>query len=187
MALTTIDPKPALVIVDLQKGIMGVPAIHPLADVVRHAASLAEAFRRHDLPVVLVNVAGRAPGRVEIGARQGITPPPDWTEIVEELDPQPTDLRVTKHAWGAFSGTDLDARLRELGVTQLVLVGVSTSVGVESTARAAYELGYHVVLATDAMSDTDAATHANSVERIFPKLGETATAAEVVELLDKSR
>ncbi|HEV2640838.1 MAG TPA: isochorismatase family protein [Actinocrinis sp.] len=188
MPVTTIDPKPALLVVDLQKGIMGVPAIDPLDGVVQQAAALAGAFRRHGLPVVLVNVAGRAPGRTEAGSPVGSTPPPpDWTEIVAELDPQPEDLRITKTVWGAFTGTTLDAQLRDLGVTQVVVVGVSTSVGVETTARSAYEHGYHVVLATDAMTDTNAETHRNSIERIFPKLGETATTAEVLELLDKSR
>ena len=72
-------------------------------------------------------------------------------------------------------------------MTQIVLAGVSTSAGVESTARSAHEHGYHVALATDAMTDTNAETHRNSVERIFPRLGETATTAEVLELLDKTR
>lgn len=188
MPVTTIDPKPALVIVDLQKGIMAAPAVHPLDGIVKQSASLAAAFRRHGLPVVLVNVAGRAPGRIQAASPVGSAAlPPDWTEIVADLDPQPEDLRVTKHVWGAFTGTTLDAQLKELGVTQVVLTGVSTSVGVESTARSAYEHGYHVVVATDAVSDTNADTHANSVERIFPKLGETATTAEILDLLDQSR
>jgi nicotinamidase-related amidase len=94
---------------------------------------------------------------------------------------------VTKIRWGAFQGTSLDAHLRDLGVTQVVLAGVATSIGVESTARAAHEHGYHVVLATDAMTDTSPDAHANSIERIFPRLGETATTSEVLEMLDKTR
>jgi nicotinamidase-related amidase len=128
---------------------------------------------------VLVNATGRAPGRTE--QRGGALPPaPDWADLVEELDPQDGDLRVTKQTWGAFHGTTLDAQLRDLGVTQVVLTGVSTSAGVETTVRAAYEHGYHVVLATDAMTDTDADVHANSITRIFPRLGETATTAEIL-------
>ena len=92
---------------------------------------------------------------------------------------------MTKQTWGAFTGTDLEAHLRGLGVTQVVLAGVATSIGVESTARQAYELGFNVTLATDAMTDRDAEAHANSVTRIFPKLGETGTAQEVVDLLDR--
>jgi nicotinamidase-related amidase len=102
------------------------------------------------------------------------------------MDAQPDDFRVTKLRWGAFYNTSLDAYLQERGVTQVVLAGIATSAGVESTARAAHEHGYHVVLAVDAMTDRDAAAHANSVERIFPKLGETATAAEILDLLDRN-
>jgi nicotinamidase-related amidase len=68
-----------------------------------------------------------------------------------------------------------------------VVTGVSTSAGVESTARFAHEYGYHVTLATDAMTDLDSAVHTNSVEKIFPKLGETGTTAEILEMLEKTR
>ena len=186
MALTTLDPKAALVVIDLQKGITAMPGVPALDDVIRRSAGLAAAFRRHGLPVVLVNVTGGPAGRTEI-SRPAFTPPPGWTDIVEELDQQPGDLLVTKRTWGAFHGTPLDTLLRERGVTQIVLTGVSTSAGVESTARAAHEHGYHVVLATDAMADRDAGLHENSVQRIFPRLGETATADDVLAMLDKTR
>jgi nicotinamidase-related amidase len=179
------DPKTALVVIDLQKGIVALPSVHPMAEIVQRAASLATAFRRHGLPVLLVNVAGGAPGRTQASRPLG-TPPPDWTELVPELQPQPDDHRVTKLTWGAFHGTSLDKYLRDLGVTQIVLAGVATSIGVESTARSAYEHGYNVVLAIDAMTDLDAEAHRNSIERIFPKLGETATTAEVLEMLEKA-
>jgi nicotinamidase-related amidase len=188
MTLSVLDPKPALVVIDLQKGITGYPTVHPMEDVVRRSADLAAAFRSHGLPVVLVNASGGAPGRTDaVSPRSGRTPEPDWTEIVAELDPQPTDHRVTKQTWGAFHNTPLDSLLQELGVTQIVLTGVATSAGVESTARAAHEHGYHVVLATDAMTDMEADRHHNSVERIFPRLGENTTAADVIDQLAKSR
>ena len=187
MPLTTIDPKPALVVIDLQKGLAGISAAHPMAEIVERSASLAKAFRRRGFPVVLVNATGRAPGRTETGSSipAGFTPPPDWSELMDELAPEPTDYRVTKTTWGAFHGTDLDAQLKNAGVTQVFVVGVATSAGVESTARAAHEHGYHVVLATDAMTDRDAEVHRNSVERIFPKLGETTTTSEILEQLEK--
>ena len=183
MALTTIDATPALVVIDLQKGIVALPTAHPVDDVVRNSAELAAAFRRHGFPVVLVNVDGGAPGRTEAAPRGGDRPA-DWAELVAGLDPQPGDLRVTKRTWGAFHGTTIDERLKARGVTQVVLTGVATSAGVESTARAAHEHGYHVVLATDAMTDRSAELHANSVERIFPRLGETATTAEILAGLE---
>jgi nicotinamidase-related amidase len=185
MALTTLDEKTAIVVIDLQKGIVSVPTVHPIAGVVQHAATLVKAFRRHGLPVVLVNVAGRAPGRTEAGM-PNFTPPPDWTELVAELEVQPEDHLVTKMRWGAFYGTSLDATLKKLAVTEIVLAGVATSIGVESTARSAYEHGYNVVLATDAMTDRDPVAHGNSVGRIFPKLGETATTAEIIAMLEKT-
>ena len=186
MALTTLDARPALVVIDLQKGITARPGIPQLDDVVARSARLAAAFRRHGLPVVLVNASGVPPGRTEV-SRPAFTPPPDWTDIVPELDQQPGDLLVTKQTWGAFHATPLDALLRERGVTQIVLTGVATSAGVESTARAAHEHGYHVVLATDAMTDRDPDLHRNSVQRVFPRLGETATTDDVLAMLDKTR
>jgi nicotinamidase-related amidase len=189
VALTTIDAKPALIVIDLQKGLMAVPTVHRVEEVVDRAAGLARAFRRHQLPVVLVNATGRAPGRTEADAarRSDPTPAPDWADLVDELDVGPDDHLVTKQRWGAFHDTSLHAQLQELGVTQVVLAGIATSAGVESTARAAHEHGYHVVLAIDAMTDRDPAAHENSVGRIFPKLGETATSAEIIDLLERSR
>ena len=111
-----------------------------------HAVELLDAFRSHGLPVVLVNVAGVAPGRTDAGP-MNFSPPPDWLEIASELTPQPSDVRVTKHQWGAFYGTALDLELRRRSVTQIVLCGIATSIGVESTAREAYERGYNVSLA----------------------------------------
>ncbi|MFF9346183.1 isochorismatase family protein [Streptomyces sp. NPDC014734] len=183
MTATTLDPNTALVVVDLQKGIVGLPTVHPAADVVERSARLADAFRAKGLPVVLVHVVDGAPGRTEGPARSGGRPPADWADIVPELGPREDDIVVTKRTWGAFHGTDLDLRLRRHGVTQVVLTGVATSVGVESTARAAHEHGYHVTVATDAVTDMDADAHRNSVEKIFPRLGETDTTDAIVELL----
>lgn len=182
MAISQIESVAALVVIDLQKGILGMPTAHPTAAVVEHSASLAKAFRARKLPVVLVNVAGGAPGRTQ--AKMNFTPPPDWTVLAPELGPEPADILVTKHTWGAFHGTALDMMLRRQGVTQIVLTGVATSIGVESTARSAFEHGYNVALVTDAMTDLVAEAHQNSIERIFPRLGETGTTAEVLKLLE---
>ncbi|SCF75288.1 isochorismatase family protein [Streptomyces sp. Ncost-T10-10d] len=182
MTATTLDPKTALVVVDLQKGIVGLPTVHPAADIVANSATLADAFRAKGLPVVLVRVTGGAPGRTETPRHSG-TPAADWAEIVSELGPREGDIVVTKQRWGAFYGTDLDLQLRRRGVTQVVVTGVATSIGVESTARCAYEHGYHVTVATDAVTDMDGDAHRNSVEKIFPRLGETDTTEAIVKLL----
>ncbi len=186
MALTTLDTKTALILIDLQNGIVSLPTAHSTADVIKHAGALAEAFRSHHLPVVLVNVAGGAPGRTE-QPRRGGDFPAGWTDIIPELNQKPQDHTVTKRTWGAFTNTDLEQHLKALGVTQVVIAGVSTSVGAESTAREAYALGFNVTLATDAMTDMNADAHHNSITRIFPKLGETGTTQEIIDLLKKGR
>jgi nicotinamidase-related amidase len=186
MALTTLDARTALIVIDLQHGLLAYPTLEPLAAVARRAGALAQAFRRHDLPVVLVNVDAGAPGRTEQPPRVR-TPPPGWSDLLPELGRQPDDLVLTKRTWGAFASTDLERRLRERGVTQVVIAGVTTSIGVESTARQAFEAGFNVTLATDAMTDTDADAQADSLERIFPRLGERGTAQAIAELLERTR
>jgi nicotinamidase-related amidase len=185
MTVTTLDPKTALVVIDLQKGVVGYPTVHPIGAVVAAATALTTAFRRLGLPVVLVNATGVAPGRAE-QKRSLDGMPADWADLVPELNAQPDDLLISKQTWGAFTNTQLEAQLRALGVTQVVLAGVATSMGVESTARYAHELGFNITLALDAMTDMSAEAHDNSVTRIFPRLGETGSTAEIVALLDRS-
>ncbi|GAB3140664.1 hydrolase [Microbispora hainanensis] len=189
MPVTTLDPRTALVVVDLQKGILAVPGgPHSTGDVLARTVRLAEEFRARDLPVVLVRVTGAAdgadavPGRTDL-PRAGLARPDGWDEIADDLAGHPLDIVVTKRNWSAFYGTDLDLHLRRRRVTQVVLTGVATSIGVESTARAAHEHGYNVTLATDAMTDLDPEAHRNSVEKIFPRLGETGTTDDILGLL----
>jgi nicotinamidase-related amidase len=183
MPISVLDAKPALVVIDLQKGIVGMPTAHPMAGVIQNSVALVEAFRRHRLPVVLVNVDGVPAGRAERSFSIGQMPA-GWTDLIGELNRQASDHVVTKQTRGAFTNTGLEQHLRQAGVTQVVIVGVATSSGVESTARQAHELGFHVVAVTDAMTDTDADVHHNSVTRIFPKMSETGTTRQVLDLLD---
>jgi len=186
MPVTKLDSRTALVVIDLQKGIASIPCAHPLRNVVKNASDLATAFRRYDLPVVLVNAIGIAPGRTE-HRHPGGAFPPDFAQLLPELNSQPSDHLVSKRTWGAFTGTDLEAYLKSSSVTQVVVCGVATSVGVESTARHAYELGFNVALATDAMTDIIAEAHVNSLERIFPRLGEIGTTQEIIDLVRADR
>jgi nicotinamidase-related amidase len=183
VTVSIIDPNTSLVVIDLQNGIVSLPTVHPIGEVVKRACALADAFRRHHLPVVLVNVDAGPPGRTE-QPRRTREFPAGWTELIPELNRQPGDHLVTKRTWGAFTNTDLEAYLKRLGVTQIVIAGVATSAGVESTARQAHELGFNVVLAVDAMTDTNSDVHHNSVTRIFPRLGETGATGEIIALLE---
>ena len=179
MPLSKLDKKPVLIVIDLQKGIVNFPTAHPSHEIVGKSAALARAFRHRGFPVVLVNVAGGAPGRADV--THNFTPPAGWTDLVPELEQHHSDHVVTKIRWGAFHETGLDKHLQELGVTQVVLCGIATSIGVESTARYAHEHGYHVALVEDAMTDLDAEAHAHSLNKIFPRLGEVTNTAEVLK------
>jgi nicotinamidase-related amidase len=182
MAVTTLDPNTALIVVDLQRGIVGSSFIHPIGGIVSRSRALLDAFREHGLPVVLVNVDGVAPGRTE-RQRRSEPYPAGWTEFIPELNQQPGDIVVTKRTWGAFTSTDLENRLKALGVTQVVVTGVATGTGVESTARQAYEYGFNVTLALDAMTDARPEAHDYSIRNVFPRLGETGTAQDIIDLL----
>ena len=168
MTFTDLDPKTALLVIDLQGGIVGLPPAHPADDVVSKSSALVKAFRRHSLPVVLVNVAGSPPGRTDSGSGSGQAFPDGWADLIHELDRQPEDIIVTKYA-------------------QVVIVGIATSSGVESTARHAHEHGFHVTLPVDAMTDPALASHEHSVGHVFPRIAETGTTQELLRLLEATR
>lgn len=182
MPLTQIDRVAALVVIDMQKGIVGMATVHPVAEITDRIARLARAFRERGQTVVLVNVAARAPGRTD--TQFSFSPPPGWDELIPELDCQPGDHVVTKMQIGAFYGTALEQILRRCGATQIFLAGISTSWGVEATARTAYDHGFNVVLVTDAMTDRDAESHRHSLDKVFPRIGETATTDEILQRLE---
>jgi len=182
--------KTALVVIDLQKGIVGrQTAPYPSDIVVKNAAALADAFRKIGLPVFLVRVAFSPDGKDVLRPLVDVpwpaqTPPPGWTDIVPEMGPKPGDFVITKHQWGAFYGTELDLEFRRRGITTMVLCGIATNIGVESTARFAFEYGFNQIFAEDAMSAMSAEEHALTVAKIFPRIGLVRkTAAILADLL----
>jgi nicotinamidase-related amidase len=185
--ITLPAPTTALILIDLQKGIVGLPlAPHSGAAVVAKGMELARRFRAAKSPVVLVNVAFAADFTDALSSPVDEPPqlpaggfPEGWTELIDGLA-EPSDLRVTKRQWGAFYGTDLDLQLRRRGVTSVVVGGVATNMGVESTARAAHEHGYAVVLVEDATTGLSAEMHAFAFEQIFPKISRVAKAHDIV-------
>ena len=182
MTLTSIDPRVALIIVDLQEGVVGMAPPGALDAVITRAASLTTGFRQRGLPVVIATVEGDAPGRIEIQP-PALTPSPTWAQPLQQLGSSSSDMLLRKHRWGPFTGTTLHQQLSAAGVTQVVLAGVATSVGVESTARFAHELGYNVVVASDATADIDPESHTFAMTRVFPRLGEIDTVANILAAL----
>ncbi len=186
----SLDPRTAaLVVIDLQKGIVGRPsAPHAAQDVVERTRRLAERLRQLKGTVVLVHVAYAADGRdrptqkIDAPPWSGQTPP-DWAEIVPALGPREGDVVVTKRNWGAFYGTDLDLQLRRRGARTIILTGIATNFGVESTARDAFERSYQLVFAEDAMAGMAAEAHQFAVTQIFPRLGLVRKTDEILRAL----
>ncbi len=189
MPITTIDPRSALVVIDIQKGILTQPTVHDSRIIIDNVATLAKSFREKRLPVVLVRVGWSPDFGDTLKARVELPRPTDavaanFMEYVDALDADPArDILIFKRQWGAFYGTDLDLQLRRRGVTNIVLCGISTSIGVESTARDAFERGYNLTFAADAMSDRSAEAHDRALQIIFPRIGEIGTTADILAKL----
>ncbi|MGA3266705.1 MAG: hydrolase [Verrucomicrobiota bacterium] len=179
----------ALVVIDLQKGVVGRQTAPYASDaVVKNAAALADAFRKSGMPVFLVRVAFSPDGKDVLRPLVDMpwpaqTPPPDWTEIVPEMGPKPGDFVITKHQWGAFYGTELDLEFRRRGITTMVLCGIATNIGVESTARFAFEYGYNQVFVEDAMSALSLEEHTFTVKKVFPRIGLVRKAGQILAAL----
>ncbi|MGD0818197.1 MAG: hydrolase [Methanomassiliicoccales archaeon] len=179
----------ALVVIDLQKGIAANPDLRPHSsqEVITNAAKLANAFRKSNMPVFLVHVIGTKETALKVISDVTFsrpTPPSDWTEFVPELAPMPTDVVITKRQWGAFYGTELDLQLRRRGVDTIVLCGIATDYGVESTARFAYEYGYQQIFVEDAMASRSDEQHNAAVNFIFKRIGRVRRTEEVENALD---
>lgn len=184
----TLDPETALVLIDLQHGITALPTVHSSEQIVARCAQLADAFRANHKLVVATRVAFARDGGDVIKTRTAERPTdgkpvPDYGDLRSEVGLSDRDIVVTKHGWSAFYGTELDLELRRRKVTGIVLAGISTSIGVESTARAANERGYELTIVTDAITDTDEGAHLNSLKTIFPRIAELATTKEVLTAL----
>ncbi len=180
----------ALVVIDLQKGIAAQPARpYPAPDVIKNAAKLVNAFRKNGMPVFLVHVVS-TPGTAlavtsdESFPRAGALPP-DWSEFVPEIAPVPTDIVIAKKQWGAFYGTDLELQLRRRRMDTIVLCGISTDMGVESTARFAYEYGFQQIFAEDAMTSRSDEQHNAAVKFIFRRIGRVRKTDEILRALPR--
>ena len=164
----------ALVLIDLQKGVLAMPtAPHAAADIYERSMRLVRRFRAAGAPVVRVRVSfsadlADAPREPVDQPSHYASLPPGWDEFPEPL--APSDLVISKRHWGAFYGTELDLQLRRRGVRCVVLGGIATNLGVESTARSAAEHGYELVIPEDLCSSVSAEMHAFSFKFILPRL-----------------
>jgi nicotinamidase-related amidase len=188
---TRLDPATALILIDLQDGITALPTVDPSDQIVARGARLADAFRAHKKLVVATRVAFSPDGGDVVKTRTaanrgGPTPTPDYGEFRTELKLGNGDIPITKRGWNAFYGTELDLELRRRKITGIVLAGISTSIGVESAARAANERGYELTIVTDAVTDTARGAHLNSLEVIFPRIAELATTDDVLSALENT-
>ena len=187
--LTFDPPSTALVLIDLQRGIVGrETGPRSPKEVVANASRLADRCRAAGVMVVLVRVAFSPDGRDRLSPRAdaaGWSGPvaPDFSEIVPELGPRPGDVVVTKRQWGAFYGTELDLVLRRRGIRTILLGGISTNIGVESTARDAYERGYEQVFVEDAMAGMSGDAHRFAITTIFPRIGVVRSTEQVIAAL----
>lgn len=184
--LQIVYKKTALVIIDLQKGIVKLPGGN---EVVEKAIQLVKQFREKDGFISFVNV-DYIDGKDALKPLTDSNPSPiqrpdDWAELVPELGVGEKDYIVTKRQWGAFFGTDLDLQLRRRGIDTIVLCGIATNIGVESTAREAFQYGYNQIFITDAMTTFTKEEHEATCKFIFPKIGKVRTVQQFLNEVDE--
>lgn len=178
-----LDARAALIVVDLQQGTVSGPIVHPVGAIVANARAVAEAFRSSGRTVVRATATGMPPGRTDYGGRRAL--PDGWAAPLAEFPPASSDILVERGTWSAFAGTGLHEALRSAGVTQVVVVGLATSFGIESTARHAYDLGYSIVVVSDAVGDMSDAAHEHALTRVLPTLAQTGSTRDVLALVDR--
>jgi nicotinamidase-related amidase len=187
--ITAIDKNTALVLIDLQNSIVANTTAHPVDAVLENSNKLINAFRNKNLPVVFVNVnpknAAWLKSRKE-AKMPALSDDENTYKITDKLNANSSDIFITKHTWNAFFETALHNELKNRNVTGIVLGGISTSIGVEGTARAASELGYNISFALDAITDRAIEAHERSVQFIFPRIGELGSTDEIIEMMNKN-
>jgi nicotinamidase-related amidase len=171
----------ALVVIDLQQGVVANnTAPYAAAQVVAQSVRLLAAARRVGMLPVLVHAGGAfdwADRLLPSADQQAVARelPPGWSDFVPGVAPQPGEVVILKRQWGAFYGTDLDLQLRRRRIDTLILCGIATEYGVESTARDAYERNFRQFFIEDAMSGLAESAHRNAIEHIFPRMGHVRT------------
>jgi nicotinamidase-related amidase len=181
----SLDPKTtALVLIDLQNGIAARQlAPHSSQDVIRNSIRIADSLRQAGGTIVFVRVLLGETLRLPADSpnpRPPGPPSPQASELVPEIVVQPGDQVVVKRQWGAFYGTNLEQHLRRRAIRTIILGGIATNFGVESTARAAFDQGYEVVFAENAMSSVSAEAHNFVIQNIFPRMGRVRSTDQIL-------
>jgi nicotinamidase-related amidase len=189
MTTLHLDPrKTALVLIDLQNGIIATPTVpYTAQEVIQRANRLAQAFRAKGATVVYVrvNLADVLHLPIDQPFRSPADPPPPpiASELVPEAGFQPGDLLITKRHWGAFAGTELEQVLKQRWIDTIVLGGIATNAGVESTARQGTGLGFAFVVVEDACAAREAEAHHFAFQKTFPRLARVKKTDEVIAAL----
>jgi nicotinamidase-related amidase len=177
----------ALVVIDLQKWLGNQYAPHTAQQVIKHAAALANAFRNHHGLVNLVRVSSKDMKDLPRPILDQSPPPMNlsegWDDFVPEMEVSESDHIITKKQWGAFYGTDLDLQLRRRGINTIVLCGIATGIGVDTTAREAFMHGYNVIFVEDAMTGFSQAEHDHCITFIFPRIGRIRSTEQILDVL----
>lgn len=182
--------RPALVMIDLQQDIIS-EDFEPTngTEIVRSAAYLAENVRAAGGVIVYVAHDGNRirPRRLvtDISYAQG-TGEVESPTLASELTVLRGDVMISKRQWGAFYGTDLDQQLRAREVGTVILCGVTTNFGVESTGREAFQRGYQLIFASDAMGSIDRIHHDFSTQNVLPRIGCVRTSEQIVRELSST-
>jgi nicotinamidase-related amidase len=188
--------KSALVVIDVQKGIVSPERqLEPnnSSQIIANVSKLVTAFREADLPVFLVHVTSvdgkdmLHPVLDQPPQWSSVSRPANWADFVDEIKPTNKDIVIAKRQWGAFYGTEVDLQLRRRKIETIVLCGVSTNLGVETTARDAYQRGYNQVFAIDAMAAFSREEHEATVKYIFPRIGLPRTTTEIINAMQENK
>lgn len=178
----------ALVLIDLQHSSVA-RALAPYSSqaVVGNCVLLAQEMRSRGGMVifvrVLVNDMLALPADAPLRRADAPAAPPDAAQLVSEAGVEASDIVITKRQWGAFYGTELDQLLRRRHINTLILGGIATNYGVESTARAAFDRGFQLVLVEDAMSSLSAEAHEFACRNVFRAMGRVRSTAHVIDAL----
>jgi nicotinamidase-related amidase len=191
--MSSLDPqKTALVLIDLQQGILAMPtAPHSPATVLANSLRLATALQKLGGLVILVRVEFSAeyadrPGQ-DVDQPMSLPSaglPDDWSVLALELAALPASLVITKRQWSAFYGTELDLQLRRRGMSRVIIAGLATNFGVESTARDAWQSDYAVLIAEDACASFSDEMHQFAITRTLPRIARIRSSDEILNALN---